>query len=169
MTRYRTIVADPPWSPNSNGKANPRKHYDVMTTDAICQIPVGEMAADDSYLWCWVINAMVEDGYRVVRSWGFTPISLLTWCKPQPGVGVYVRNNTEHAVLARRGRPPVPSAAASATWYRWPRAEHSRKPDAFFDLVESLCPEPRIELFSRRARFGWDTWGNESLHGGEAA
>lgn len=27
---------------------------------------------------------------------------------------------------------------------------------------------PYLEMFSRRARLGWDTWGNESLHGGAA-
>jgi N6-adenosine-specific RNA methylase IME4 len=36
---------------------------------------------------------------------------------------------------------------------------HSVKPDAFLDLVESWCPGPYAELFCRRPRFGWDSWG----------
>jgi len=161
--KYRTIVADPPWAPVSFGKGNPRRHYDVMTTDAICDLPVADLADDDAYLWCWGINSMMEDAYRVVRAWGFAPISVVTWCKKQPGVGVYVRNNTEHAILAKRGKPPVTVKAAPATWFIWPRAEHSRKPDGFMDLVESITPGPYLELFSRRQRLGWDTWGNQAL------
>ena len=30
------------------------------------------------------------------------------------------------------------------------------------DWVEQVSPEPRIELFARRQRLGWDTWGDEA-------
>jgi N6-adenosine-specific RNA methylase IME4 len=40
---------------------------------------------------------------------------------------------------------------------------HSAKPEAFYDLVESVSPGPYLELFARRQRLGWDTWGNEAL------
>ncbi len=48
-------------------------------------------------------------------------------------------------------------------WWLWPRGKHSQKPDAFLDVVERVSPAPRIELFARRQRLGWDTWGNEAL------
>jgi N6-adenosine-specific RNA methylase IME4 len=32
-------------------------------------------------------------------------------------------------------------------------------------MVEQVSPGPYLEMFSRRARLGWDTWGDESLHG----
>jgi len=48
-------------------------------------------------------------------------------------------------------------------WWLWPRGKHSAKPEAFLDIVESVSPAPRIELFARRNRLGWETWGNESL------
>ena len=50
------------------------------------------------------------------------------------------------------------------TWHVWPRGGHSRKPEAFYDLVESVSPGPYLELFARRQRLGWDTWGNEALN-----
>ena len=40
---------------------------------------------------------------------------------------------------------------------------HSSKPEAFLDLVEQVSPGPYLELFARRQRLGWDTWGNEAL------
>jgi N6-adenosine-specific RNA methylase IME4 len=48
-------------------------------------------------------------------------------------------------------------------WWTWPRGKHSEKPQAFLDLVEQVSPGPYLELFARRARFGWDYWGDESL------
>ena len=50
-------------------------------------------------------------------------------------------------------------------WFEWPRNGnlHSAKPEAFYDLVESVSPGPRLELFARRNRLGWDTWGDEAF------
>jgi N6-adenosine-specific RNA methylase IME4 len=50
-------------------------------------------------------------------------------------------------------------------WFNWKRMgkAHSRKPDAFIDMVEQASPGPYVEMFARRARFGWDYWGDESL------
>lgn len=165
MTRYRTIVADPPWTIGNPGatKANASRHYALMTTQAIAHLPVLDLAEDSCHLWLWGVNAALEDAYWVVRSWGFRPLTVLTWCKRQPGVGFYLRNNTEHCILASRGKPMVPEAKPLASWFVWPRAEHSKKPDAFYDLVESVSPEPRLEMFSRRARLGWDGWGDQAL------
>lgn len=62
----------------------------------------------------------------------------------------------------------VPACSENASrcdtrWWTWPRGKHSEKPDAFYDLVEQVSPAPYVELFARRARFGWDYWGDESL------
>lgn len=66
-----------------------------------------------------------------------------------------------------RGQPCDPAqpflSIANGTWYEAPRAEHSAKPEMFLDLIEQMSPPPRIELFARRQRLGWDTWGNEAL------
>jgi N6-adenosine-specific RNA methylase IME4 len=62
--------------------------------------------------------------------------------------------------------PPVEppfSDTAEGTWYVASRSEHSAKPDLFADLIERMSPGPYVELFARRDRLGWDTWGNESL------
>lgn len=165
--RYRTIVADPPWRyGNQRGavaRGHARKHYDTMPLDDIKALPVEAQAEDDAHLWLWGVNQLLDEGYAVCRAWGFEPVTLLTWCKKQPGVGYYLRNNTEHCVFATRGEPMVPEHKPTNSWFVWSRGEHSAKPDAFYDLVEQVSPAPRVELFARRARFGWDYWGNESL------
>lgn len=67
-------------------------------------------------------------------------------------------------------KPPTPMQGRVDTrWWLWPRGKHSEKPEAFLDIVEQVCPGPYLELFARRARFGWDYWGDESLGTAEMA
>lgn len=67
-------------------------------------------------------------------------------------------------INARKGTaPPTRLSRAPGRWFTWPRGSHSEKPEAFLDLVESVSPGPYLEMFARRARFGWDYWGDESL------
>ncbi len=167
--KYRTIVADPPWQyGNEGGKAQPgrghaRWHYETLSPEEMHAMPVADMAEDQAHLWLWGVNGLLDVTYGVARAWGFRPVSLLTWCKAQPGVGRYIRNNTEHVLLAVRGKAMDCSTPALKSWWEWPRTKHSAKPDAFYDLVEKVSPGPYLELFARRARFGWDYWGDESL------
>lgn len=165
MIRYRTIVADPPW-PSMHQRATyhrgkPERHYSTMTVEDICALGPRLLIADDAHLWLWAVNRLLEDAYRVVRAWGFTPMGLLTWCKNGPGMGYYLRTNTEQAIFATRGKPMPPLDPPLSSWFTWPRGKHSAKPGAFFDLVEQVSPGPRIEMFARRRRPGWDAWGDE--------
>ena len=38
---------------------------------------------------------------------------------------------------------------------------HSIKPDCFYKSLEQIPLEPRIDVFARKEREGWDVWGNE--------
>lgn len=170
---YRCIVADPPWSPSLGGnwgarvdKARPQKFYKTMCLEDIKALDVP--SAEQAHLYLWAISAHVDWGFEVARAWGFEPITTLTWCKPGLGVGRF-RCNTEHVIVARKGsRHGNPfgqggrhSQATDGTWFDWPKGRHSEKPEQFFDLVERLSPGPRLEMFARRKRLGWDAWGNE--------
>ena len=42
------------------------------------------------------------------------------------------------------------------------KREHSRKPDEIIPIIESCSQGPRIELFARGTRSGWDMWGNQA-------
>ena len=49
-----------------------------------------------------------------------------------------------------------------------PVDRHSQKPTAFAEMIETLHPHlPRLEMFARQHRAGWEVWGNEA--GREAA
>lgn len=66
-------------------------------------------------------------------------------------------------INAAKGTTHKSTAKTNSCWYEWSRGEHSAKPEAFLDIVESVSPGPYLEMFARRQRLGWDTWGNEAL------
>ena len=104
--RFRTILADPPWDTHQRGPLGASRHYDLMTLDQIRGLPVAQLAQPDAHLWLWVTNATLRAGYDLAEAWGFTPRSPLTWIKPRFTLGNYLRNATEHLILATRGRAP---------------------------------------------------------------
>lgn len=147
-----------------------RLPYQTMTLAEIAALPVADLAEDGAHLYLWTTNRFLEDAYAVARDWGFRPAQLLTWCKPPMGVGFggAFTTTTEFCIFARRGTL-AHLARQDSSWWRWSRPyengaiAHSAKPDAFIDLVEQVSPGPYLEMFARRARFGWDYWGDESL------
>jgi N6-adenosine-specific RNA methylase IME4 len=177
--KYRTIVADPPW-PYDEGwpgwglsRANRRAlPYPSMTLAEIHALPVQELIEPEGYVFLWTTSRYLENAFAVVRAWTLVPRQTLTWCKPPRGKGPggMFATTTEFIVVAQRIGPRSHARGTrtlglrvDTTWFQWPRSEHSRKPEAFLDLVETVSPGPYLELFARRNRLGWDTWGNEAL------
>lgn len=175
MTAYRTIVADPPWQPTLGAtwesrmrdKAGPQRFYDTLSVEQI--IAHRPEIAPQAHVYIWCLSAHVDWGYAVAAAWGAEPITLLTWKKPGLGAGRF-RCNTEHVLVARVGpRAGNPfgqggrhAQATDGTLFEWPRGRHSEKPQEFYDLVERLSPEPRLEMYARQPRSGWDVWGLEA-------
>lgn len=165
---YRTIVVDPPWRVHqppiwTTGK-NRGLPYATLTLDEIRGLPVPDAADTDCHLYVWTINRYVEATYGLVRHWGFAPSTLLVWCKNPIGLGVggAYALTAEYVLFARKGRGAFEQREPTC-WWNWQRGGHSAKPEAFLDIVERVSPAPRLEMFARRARFGWDYWGDESL------
>jgi N6-adenosine-specific RNA methylase IME4 len=134
-----------------------------MSLDRIKAMPVGEMVEDDAFLWLWVTNATLRHGYEVAEAWGFTVRAPLTWIKFRLGLGHYLRNATEHLLLATRGKAHV-LVKNQPTWMVGPVQEHSHKPEEQFAVIERLTPGPYLELFARRhppSNKPWFVWGNE--------
>lgn len=178
--KYHTIVADPPWDHSDGTGWNPgikdwRGHsgtgapkatglpYAVMRLDEIAGLPVDALADIDAHLYLWTTNRYLHDAYHLCEGWGFRVVKPLLWCKAPMGMmgGAFV-SSAEYVLFARRGSLPTASRIPRQ-WFQWPRGAHSAKPEAFLDLVEQVSPGPYLELFARRQRLGWDTWGNECM------
>lgn len=172
--RYRLIYADPPWTYRDkacSGKRGACFKYPVMTTDAICELPVSTIAAHNCLLAMWWTGALEDDAKRVVKAWGFDVVTMkgFTWVKQNPrtgkysfGMGQFTRANTEDVLFARIGKPKRVDAGVSQLVVA-PRMGHSVKPVEVADrLVRLMGDVPRIELFARDPQPGWDAWGFET-------
>ena len=163
---FRVGVIDPPWLYEDESYSLFRRGvvpYPVMSVEEIMATPVPSIMHPDSLLWMWTTNRHLVGGEasEILKHWGFRPMSLLTWDKGRLGTGEWLRGQTEHAILAVRGKP-VPPLKPESTLLTAPcTGNHSTKPDAFYALVERLCPGSKVEIFARRARPGWTTWGSE--------
>lgn len=182
---FSVIYADPPWrfaSWSHRGEAKGAvQHYDCMSLDDICALPVAGAAARDAALFIWVVQPMLPEALRVIEAWGFTFKTVaFCWVKLKGvaaqqklfyaaedvrlGLGYHTRSGMEQCWLATRGEAAAPLPGTQPeTVYRERKGRHSAKPDWFAGQIERLFPGvARIELFARAARPGWDVWGFES-------
>lgn len=175
-SNFQTIVADPPWhygksrgfswrEGRPSGERGAMLEYPTMTVAEITALPVASLAATDAHLYLWTTQRYVWDAPAIVRAWGFEPSTLLTWCKSPTGfsLGGTYGKASEFCLFAKRGKLSA-LTRTNRDWWNWPRGAHSAKPEAFQDVVESVSPGPYLELFARRQRLGWATWGNEALN-----
>jgi N6-adenosine-specific RNA methylase IME4 len=102
---YSTILVDPPWAyegMSAPWRSTSEHTYSLMPLDEIKALPVADLAARDAHLYLWAVLPMMAAAYDVVDRWDFVPETVLTWCKPGPGLGGGYRGNTEHLIVARR-------------------------------------------------------------------
>ena len=180
MTRYATIVADPPWKVmagplngregfgDATGASRPLA-YPSMTVDEIKALRVRDVAAADSHLYLWTTNGYLPAAFDVAKAWGFAYSTTLVWAKNLMGGGLggAYGISTEFCLFCRRGSLAT-LRNVGGTWFNWKRPydergkpKHSAKPKEFFGLVEDVSPGPYLELFAREKREGWHSWGNE--------
>jgi N6-adenosine-specific RNA methylase IME4 len=190
VSRYRTIVADPPWQYDdgfvtlrgtqtreqvrAGTRLMKRKPtalpYPSLTVDQIARLPVAVHFEDDAALFLWTTNRYLPSAFCVIDAWGFTYTQTIVWVKDQtaPFVASVAPNHAEYLIVAKRGQHrwtgSLPSNVVTIAFNaKDHRARHSKKPEAFLDYIETISAGPYLELFARRQRLGWDTWGNESL------
>jgi N6-adenosine-specific RNA methylase IME4 len=171
-SKYGTIVADPPWEyPEGfalgpgHGKLELRPlPYPSMSLAAICALPIEEKAAADCRLFLWTTNRWLPDAFTVLRSWQFEYRQTLVWHKLDANLPASVApNSAEFILVATCGSPARLRTLPSAVIPMTRSGGHSAKPEAWLDYFEQVSPGPYLELFARRNRLGWDTWGNEAL------
>jgi N6-adenosine-specific RNA methylase IME4 len=107
---------------------------------------------------------MLPDALRVMEAWGFAYKSHCIWKKDRIGTGYWFRNMHELLLVGTKGNIPAPAMGTQLTsMLEAPVGAHSQKPDAVYAMIESYFPTlPKIELNARRARPGWESWGNEA-------
>ena len=172
MKRYNLIYADPPWSFRDKANAGQRgasHKYPCMAVGAICDLPIGDIAAPDCLLAMWHVGAMPREALAVVDAWGFKLKTMkgFTWHKLTKhgkdhfGMGHWSRANTEDCLFATRGKIRRINAGVPQLIHA-KVGRHSEKPEEARDRLVRLAGDiPRVELFARTSTPGWDMFGNE--------
>jgi N6-adenosine-specific RNA methylase IME4 len=174
--RFSTVMADPPWRfANRTGKMAPEhkrlNRYETLTTQDICELPIGDILAPTAHLYLWVPNALLPDGLKVMKEWGFEYKTNIVWHKIRKdggsdgrGVGFYFRNVTELILFGVRGKNArtLEAGRRQVNMIETRKREHSRKPDEQYELIEACSPGPYLELFARGVRKNWTYWGNQA-------
>ena len=174
---FDVILADPPWSyygdPNKNAAAG--KHYPLMTQEELAALNVREVMSKRAALFLWATCPRLDFAVDLIRAWGlhFRGVAWV-WIKTRKDGGIITGQGvpptlvkpTMELVLAattnKRGRPFPILTSKQSQYIFAPRGKHSEKPTEVHDRIEELVGDrPRLEIFARRERPGWVTWGNE--------
>jgi len=163
--KYRAIVIDPPW-PVQKILRDVRPNQDVfdyptMTIEEIAKLPIADLAHPDGcHIYLWFTHKHAPDAFRLFEIWGVKYECIMTWCKNVGFTPFSWMYSTEHVLFGRIGSLAVQRKGLRLDFAGKVR-EHSRKPDEFYARVIQASPEPRIDLFSREQRQGFEQWGQE--------
>jgi N6-adenosine-specific RNA methylase IME4 len=172
--QFGTILIDPPWRfTNRTGKVGPEhwrlRRYQTMSFEEIANLSVEKLALPKSHLYLWCPNALLLEALTIMKAWGFTYKTNIVWYKVRKdggpdgrGVGFYFRNVTELLLFGVKGKlRTLAPGRRQVNILISRKQEHSRKPDAMYDLIEKCSPGPFLELFARERVEGWTQWGDE--------
>lgn len=172
MKKYQIIYADPPWSYQNGGvpQGGVNAQYPTMKLQDIKNLPIEELADDNCVLLLWATFPQLQEALDVIKAWGFTYKTLgFSWLKtnkdgsPFFGIGYYAKSNQEVCLLGVRGKAhSLVISNSVSSFVSTGRTKHSEKPQIFREkIIELFGDRPRIELFAREKKDGWDVWGNE--------
>jgi N6-adenosine-specific RNA methylase IME4 len=169
VKQYSTIVMDPPWWEHGGGKSvrGAQRHYRLLKTRDMPAVIYGSgmfNPAPDCHLYVWTTANFLPDAIWLIDALGFKYVTNAVWLKPgKAGLGQYFRMQHEHLLLATRGQGynVRTDARNLGSIVSAARTEHSRKPPEAYELIEARSHGPRLDMFAREERTGWDVWGDE--------
>jgi N6-adenosine-specific RNA methylase IME4 len=166
--KYHVIGIDPPWAYEEKGGFSSDDYnsesnrgavdYPTMTVEQIKKIELP--SADDCVLFLWTTHAFLRDSFDLLDEWGFKYKATLVWDKVKMGLGRTVRMQVEFCLIAIKGNPII-NGSSERDIITEPRREHSRKPEAFYEMAERMCVGNKLDYFSRQNRKNWDHYGAE--------
>lgn len=169
--QYQLIVVDPPWPlKKPKRKTRPvsdaKEEYKTLTLNQIHRLPIPEITdPTNCLLFLWTTNTYLFDSREILEGWGFKYLLTMVWEKTSGRVigGFHWRNEfILVGYLGEFGKQMIKiTGKAIPTVFQAPSPFHSAKPDQFYSLIKTKFPGPRIDLFARKKRKGFDVWGDE--------
>jgi len=165
--KYQVIYADPPWDYefgfDIHGAAS--RHYNTMTIEELCNLPIKDLTADNAALFLWVTSPKLEECFQVIHAWGFEYKTSFVWDKVKHVMGHYNSLRHEFLLLAIKGSYHKQSKNLKDSVQSIERnGNHSEKPEEFRQIIDEMYPQAtKIELFqTKRSISGWSTWGDRT-------
>tara|TARA_R100001015_G_C4620740_1_gene177762 strand:+ start:50 stop:1186 length:1137 start_codon:yes stop_codon:yes gene_type:complete len=164
---FDVVSVDPPW--NYEGKtdkvtsfdsigrrsANP---YPEMSTDDIKKIKLPLM--DNAVVLLWTTHKFLPDAFEILKQWNLDYKATLVWNKEKMGMGAWFRMQCEFCLVAIKGKPYWENTKYRDI-FQETRRQHSRKPDAFYDMINNITLGRKLDYFCRESRSGWEVFGND--------
>ncbi|MBA7682493.1 hypothetical protein ES703_90843 [subsurface metagenome] len=167
--KYQVLYADPPWAYDNTGLGgSAESHYPTLPASELetlkdsTSLQVTELAGDNAVLFLWVTSPFLPEGLELCQAWGFDYKTSFVWIKDRTTygkLGFYNYGQHEFLFVATRGSCLPRSESLVPSLIVAPKGEHSAKPELVYEIIEKMYPGPYIELFARKTRPNWATWG----------
>ena len=164
--KYKTIYADPPWDVSLFSRyVRPFQlphPYSKMKLQDIKKLPVQDISDEQCHLYLWTTHKYLPEAFNVMKSWGFNYHCCITWDKTFGFTPFSFMRSTEYCLFGQKPNKWLKlKKLGEKTLITEKPTKHSKKPKAMYELIEKVSYKPRIELFARNKRIGWDSWGDE--------
>ena len=160
---FDVIAMDPPWNYGTKYSAEGRRvanPYPEMSLDELKALELP--AKDNCTLFLWTTQQFLFAAKELLDHYGFTYRAVIVWDKEKIGMGDFIRFQCEFCLIGIKGKPIYKDNHAIRDIIHEPRREHSRKPEAFYQLVNDLCAGDKLDYFCREKREGWASYGNDT-------
>jgi len=184
--RAKLIYADFPWNfrVRNNRDDIAERHYPTMPIADLHRLgkSVRNVADTHCHVLLWGTDAHTQQLFTLAEHWGLEyKTKFLCWAKPTKeyaaawftqamsphvwvmGRGFSTRSNPEDLWMFSWGKPTLlpdrPKNISRLLVHQL--GEHGEKPAIVYRYIEQMFNGPRLELFSRQYRKGWETLGND--------
>ena len=174
--KYSILLIDPPWKqskggaksvrPNSSGKP---LDYPVITLDEIEEHikQATNLTTENSVLFLWTIDKYLFEAQQIAERLGYKLHARMIWNKVNGIPAAYtIRYGHEYLLYMYKGKlTPIAKEQRGKIHSVFTELvkKHSKKPVKAYEIIESLYPTlPKLEMYARNERAGWDCWGDEA-------
>lgn len=175
MKQFEIIYSDPPW-PQKKGnlrKCRPNQgkdlDYNTETIEKCFQLQdeFFDQASEKHNVFIWTIDKFLHETEKEMEKRGYVLHARFIWDK-ENGVAPAFTVRFSHEYLLwfyKKGKMLKPAKECQGkytTVLREQATKHSKKPKCAYKMLEDMFPTAKkIELFARKRRKGWESWGNE--------
>ena len=171
LGKFATVVIDPPWPLKKTGARKTRPNqtghgnfgYQTMSLEDIGAMPLSSVLENDAFCFLWVTQAFLPHSFSLLDKWGLRYRFTLVWQKntgPKPFN--YPYSNAEFVVVGSVGSPQFLDEKNFKAVFAAPATGHSVKPGEFYQMLNRVTAEPRLDIFGRRRIAGFESWGDEA-------